>query len=303
MKILCIYHGNCADGFGAAWAVRHGVQNLWNVDSLEFHPGVYQQQPPDVTGKVVVIVDFSYKRPVIEAMSQTAQSILILDHHKSAAEDLAGLPEPPAPMVDHLGDGLPVAGWLPTQGIYAKFDMTKSGAMLAWEHFNGGPPPGLIHHIQDRDLWRFKLPGTREIQATLFSYPYDFDVWDALMKDGVQNLGAMITDGQAIERKHFKDINELIASCAYRMVIAEHDVPVLNCPYFFGSDACAIMAKGQPFAAYYWDTPDGRTFGLRSAEDGMDVSEIAKKFGGGGHKHAAGFRVALHGTDRVVLPK
>ena len=83
MKKLCIYHGNCADGFGAAYAVwkRYG-------EAVEFYPGVYQQDPPDVTGRDVIMVDFSYKRPVIEQMAQDANSILILDHHKSAEEDL-----------------------------------------------------------------------------------------------------------------------------------------------------------------------------------------------------------------------
>lgn len=133
------------------------------------------------------------------------------------------------------------------------------------------------------------------MQANIFSHPYDFDEWDKLVERANDPTGDgwhdLCMEGVAIERKHFKDINELITNCAYRMVIAGHDVPVLNCPYFFGSDACHIMAKGQPFAAYYWDTPNGRTFGLRSADDGMDVSEVAKKFGGGGHKHAAGFSI------------
>jgi oligoribonuclease NrnB/cAMP/cGMP phosphodiesterase (DHH superfamily) len=58
-----------------------------------------------------------------------------------------------------------------------------------------------------------------------------------------------------------------------------------------GSDAAAKLAVGWPFAAYYWDSPTGREFGLRSAPDGLDVSVIARKFGGGGHKHAAGFKL------------
>lgn len=71
-------------------------------------------------------------------------------------------------------------------------------------------------------------------------------------------------------------------------------VPVACLPYTLSSDAGHMMAKGEPFAACYWDTPEGRCFSLRSAEDGMDVSEIAKDYGGGGHKHAAGFRVPFH---------
>ena len=79
---MCIYHGNCADGFGAAWVVRKAL------GEIDFHPGKYQEPPPDVTGKDVVMVDFSYKRPVLLEMAEKANSILILDHHKTAAEDL-----------------------------------------------------------------------------------------------------------------------------------------------------------------------------------------------------------------------
>ena len=76
---LCIYHGNCADGFGAAWVVRKALGDI------DFHAGKYQAPPPDVTDKDVVIVDFSYKRPVLLEMAAKANSILILDHHKTHA--------------------------------------------------------------------------------------------------------------------------------------------------------------------------------------------------------------------------
>lgn len=270
--ILCIYHGNCADGFGAAWAVRERF-----VGDVEFHHGVYQADPPDVRGKWVVIVDFSYKRPVLEAMAASARSILVLDHHKSAAEDLAGLPVPVH------------TDWLPSRGLYALFDMHRSGARIAWDYFHpGATPPPLLQHIEDRDLWRFALEGTREIQAALFSYPYDFDLWARLMRSPVDDLRRQ---GEAIERKHHKDVAELLAVTQRRMTIGGHDVPVASLPYTMVSDAAHLMARGEPFAACYWDTSEARIFGLRSTTDGIDVSQIASLYGGGGHEHAAGFKV------------
>lgn len=275
-KKLCVFHTNCADGFGAAWVVRKAL----GADNVEFHPGVYQEPPPNVDGRDVIIVDFSYKRPVLLEMAKRAKSILIIDHHKSAAEDLAGLGTVVA--------GTEMAGGNPCP-IETVFDMEHSGAMLTWLYFFPGmEPPALLHHIEDRDLWRFAIEGTREIQANLFSYPYDFDVWTGLMQSDPNGLRA---DGTAIERKHFKDINEFIAAAAYYAVIGGFEVPILNAPYFWSSDAGHIMAKGHPFAACYWDVPDGRQFSLRSTEDGIDVSDIAKQYGGGGHKHAAGFKI------------
>ena len=228
-------------------------------------------------------------------MAKTARAILILDHHKSAADDLKHYAAFP---FDSRGIHEEWARRQACGGVAAHFDMTKSGAMLAWEFFNPGKePPALIRHIQDRDLWRFELEGTREIQAAVFSYPYDFEVWDRLMAMDAQELRK---DGAAIERKHFKDIREFIEVAAGRMVIAGHDIPALNAPYFWSSDAGHIMAEGEPFAACYWDTPEGRVFSLRSSSDGVDVSEIAKQFGGGGHKNAAGFKIAPEDKTGVL---
>jgi len=79
---ICIYHGNCDDGFGAAWA----IWKRW--PDIEFVPGVYGKPLPDVAGKNVLFVDFSAKRPEIEAMAKVAKTILIIDHHKTAEADL-----------------------------------------------------------------------------------------------------------------------------------------------------------------------------------------------------------------------
>ena len=281
MKTLCIYHGNCADGFGAAWAVRKAL----GAENVDFHAGVYQSPPPDVTDRDVIMVDFSYKRDVVAEMAEKARRVLILDHHKSAFEDLGDA------FLNADGAGFNYDRYkrCHTAGVMVYFDMDRSGAGIAWDFFHPGKPrPALIDHIEDRDLWRFALDGTRDIQANVFSYPYDFEIWDSLMDAQVQDL---IEQGRAIERKHFKDIAELLKVCQRRLEIGGHDVPVASLPYTLTSDAGHQMAQGEPFAACYWDTERGRVFSLRSAEDGMDVSAIAKEYGGGGHMNAAGFEV------------
>lgn len=268
---LCIYHGNCADGFTGAWVVRKALG-----EGVEYFPGVYQTQPPDVRNRDVVLVDFSYKRSVMEQIIDEARSVLVLDHHKTAAEDLKDL-------------------------RYAEvvFDMDRAGSRIAWDFYfpNEAPPPVLLH-VEDRDLWRFTLPKTREIQANIFSYPYDFAVWDRLMSSDPAMLA---TEGEAIERKHFKDINELLGVVQRRMNIGGYNVPVANLPYTLVSDAAHKMAEGEAFAGCYWDTPKGRVFGLRSSADGIDVSEVAMQYGGGGHKNAAGFTVPYDIAARLEV--
>lgn len=263
-KTIVIYHANCADGFGAAYAAWKALG-----DGCEYHPGVYQDDPPDVTDKRVFILDFSYPGQVLRDMADQAHSVTILDHHKTAKADLK--------LLLQRGD------------ILGEFDMARSGAMMAWQYFHPtAARPPLIDYIQDRDLWAFKLPFSREVSAALFSHPYDFDVWDGLMNDW--SINDLIKDGLAIERKHWRDIRELMGNAVYQE-IGGHRVPMINCPYIYASDMGHMLAEDHPFAACWWETPEGRVFSLRSRDDGVDVSEIAQLFGGGGHEHAAGFRI------------
>ena len=285
-KLLCIYHGNCADGFGAACIVR----DEYGKEGVEFFAGHYGESPPDVTSREVLMVDFTYKRPILLEMAKQAKSILILDHHASAEKDLIDLPE----------------------NVTVNFDMTRSGAMMAWDYFNNYiEAPQLIKHIQDRDLWLFDLPRTEAIQAALFSYAYDFELWNSFifpkygissMKDSEEVvLKVLYKDGIAIARKHSKDVKELIEAASYRGFLADYEVPMLNAPYFYASEAGHELCKGESFAVTYYDTGTHRKFSLRSDKvDGVDVSEIAKKYGGGGHKNAAGFAMSLELLDELL---
>ncbi len=318
-KPLCIYHGNCADGFTAAWAVwkRFG-------DTFDYHAGVYQQPPPDTVGRDVVLVDFSYKREVMLQLAKRANGVLVLDHHKSAAEDLW----PDGAIIAAFGGtgskyegGL---GWecflenigqdafegCPSGRIYTVFDMERSGAGIAWDFFHPGDlRPLLVSYVEDRDLWRFKLPKSREVNAYVFAHAYDFKEWDYLndQMSNARGYTPVAIQGEAIEKKHHKDVAELVSALRREMVIGGHWVPVANLPYTLTSDAGHLMCKPyaspnlqgeivEPnFAACYWDTPKGRVFSLRSVGD-FDVSAVAASYGGGGHKNASGFTLP-HGVE------
>lgn len=292
--IICIYHANCADGFTAAWCVR----NALGESNVTFTPASYDDAPPDVAGADVIIVDFSYKRPVLMEMSNSARSILILDHHKSAQQELAGL-------------RTPTTGWAQFQQQLtaeidhgfepnwprAEFDMTRSGAQMAWDFFNDGAGkyrPDLVDYVADRDLWKWELPFSRQASAVIATEQMSFDTWDALclrLENPFANsdFRAVVSDGTAILRYQHKLAQQIIATTTREMTIGGHRVPVANAPYALASDIAGELAQGKPFAATYTDTPEGRKFSLRSRTGGLDVSEIARSYGGGGHRNAAGF--------------
>lgn len=293
-KLLCIYHGNCDDGFAAAWAVRHALGDL-----VEFYAGQYQRDPPDVAGRHVLLVDFSYKRPVLFDMASKAKSVVILDHHHTAAQDLFGFREP-APFsewkdgtLELVKDGQPP--------IAALFDMNRSGATLAWDFLHpGAARPTFIAYIEDRDLWRKSLPGGDEFTIALRSYPQEFDVWDRLVAAGAESL---VAEGASIQRYYRLRVEEMKRS-AYETTLAGKPIWITNAPYFAASEVAGELAAypGAAFGACYFEVGQGRwAYSLRSRGD-FDVSEIAKKFGGGGHKAAAGFTVdaPVHGASSAV---
>lgn len=252
---LFISHASCSDGFCAAW-IAHKL-----YPTAEYVFCHYGDSPPDVIGKDVIIADFSFKREILLDMKTKAKSLIVLDHHKSAQVDLEGLD-------------------------FCLFDMNKSGGRLTWEHFyNKDKSPWIVDYTEDRDLWRFNLPYSKEVNVALRSYPMTFESWDTL------NSGeSLISEGTAILRYKEALIKSHIKH-AKEVDIGGYKVLCCNCSTGdLISEIGEILAKDRPFGAtYYYNDKGDQIYSLRSSPNGVDVSEVAKIFLGGGHKHAAGF--------------
>lgn len=282
---ICIYHGGCDDGFTAAWA----VWKEW--PDIEFVPGVYGNPPPDVAGKRVLMVDFSYKRDALEAMSASAKDITILDHHKTAQADLETFAIFNPVTAENIDEVL--AATQPGLGnIRAEFDMNRSGAMMAWQFiFPDSVVPDFVKMIQDRDLWRFKYGDrTKQFSAALRTHKMEFKTWDGL----VMRVPELVEAGETVLRAHNANIEKFLAD-AYQDYIGGNYVPIVNVPYHYASDtAHALLSRfpDAPFAACWFRRGDGMVqYSLRSEDSRLDVSAVAKEFGGGGHRNAAGFQV------------
>lgn len=293
MQPLCIAHAPCADGFTAAWVVKQ------TIPDLEYMPGVYGKTIPDdaVAGRNIIMVDFSVKRDQLERWNRLAASVLVLDHHKTAQSDLVGYMQAP-PFVEWKKVAWQDVPMSPGSRVAVQFDMERSGAQIAWDYFNPKTErPALVDFVGDRDLWKFDIPGSRLVNAYVFANEYTFPNWNLLAgkletPEGIMEVSSW---GAAIEKKHHKDVAELIAESKRTMKLGGLDMPVANIPYTMASDAGHILASGSATkcAATYFDTPDGRKFSLRSLTDGPDVSIIAANYGGGGHRAAAGFQAKL----------
>ncbi|MDF0643030.1 MAG: DHHA1 domain-containing protein [Nitrospira sp.] len=255
---IVLYHAECADGFGAAWA-------LWReFPSARYLPVKHGNPPPDgLTGQRVVIVDFSYGRNQLETVADTTDSLLVLDHHVTAEKALEGLP-------------------------YAYFDLKKSGAVLAWEWASPNPVPWLLEYIQDKDLWTWTLPGSREINAAIASHPFDFETWNRFSRKDLEH------EGRAILRYEGEIVGKLSAQAVMVEFLGE-TVPSVHSAVLT-SQIGERLSADHAFCLIWHDRDGRRYYSMRSREDGTDVGSIAASFGGGGHTHAAGFSVPL-GAD------
>lgn len=260
---VVLYHAECMDGFGAAWA-------LWRrFPKARYVPVKHGFPPPEgLTNRHVVMVDFSYHRETIDEMADRVASLHILDHHVTAQEALADLP-------------------------FAYFDMSKSGAVLAWEWVHAEPVPWLLQYVQDKDLWQWKLESSREISAALSSYPFEFSVWDQLKFDTLKIEGAGIL-------RYENSLLEKIIKAAIVMPFAGYQVPVVHSP-ILTSQIGEQLSGNHPFCVIWHQKDRRRYFSLRSREGGISVAEIAAQFGGGGHTHAAGFSIPLDENSADVL--
>lgn len=289
MKPLVIYHGDCVDGFTSAWVAGR----FYGFGDVDLHAGVYGEAPPDVTGRHVVVVDFSYPATVLTAMAWWAASVVVLDHHKTAQEGLAGFPLPPKSAAEW---GLEVAGRGPRGVPRVLFDMNRSGAGLAWDwFFPEVERPALVDMVEDYDLWRFLIPDSRRVHEWVASHEQNLWGWDGVSEtlSDPGSRGLVLSEAEAISRSRDRLAEDLIRLGSRRMWIGGFEVLAVNAPRQLASTIGHILADGQPFGATYVDMKGYREFSLRSHEGGADVGEIAKSYGGGGHKHAAGFRRPL----------
>lgn len=320
-----LYHGNCNDGFGAAFAAWLHLRKL--DGGTVYLPVNYGKPLPDlITGSDVYIVDFSYPAKVLLELGRRMNKVVVLDHHKTAQQDLSVDAFRKALQEDGLNiddmymkpEGVSAGktpmddGWIRIRNVYVKFDMTKSGAILAWEYWHPNDvAPLILCYIQDRDLWKFEMFNSEAVSAYMQTNDQDFVLWEFLMSDfqRPEARQEVYRAGSAC-LKLKKQMVEVMAS---NMRLALFDlsqdppklslatspecfdkqwiVPCANATVFFSEVGNRLLElhTEAPFAAYYLDRADGkRQWGLRSRKE-FDCSVIAKAFGGGGHAQASGF--------------
>lgn len=298
-KPLVIYHKNCNDGFGAATAAYLALGNDAEYLPVQYndplHQGGILQHVPH---REVYILDFSFPHEVMESIIDAATRVTWLDHHKTAFEMWCGN----APDMFFTMYKSEVVDADDTEII---LDNLKSGAWLAYEYFspryNVNTAPTFVHVLDDYDRWQFKLPVTKYVNAALRSKPMVLSEW-TLYFTNPEHIEGLAFEGRAIERYRMQQVESIAAKATKhafpgyegRGIKPAHGLAV-NCNSAFTSDVGHVLAKRCGTYALCWSLQDNgqmASVSLRSEGD-YDVSELAKRYGGGGHKNAAGFELSM----------
>lgn len=263
-RIVILYHGNCPDGFGGAYAA-------WKKfgDGAEYYSLSRTAPGPEALHDAdVYFIDFCYHQELMDNYVAQAKRLVMLDHHEGVEDVIRSMPE------------------------YV-YDANRSGASIAWDYFHPGQPmPNLLKYVEDDDLFRFALPDTKAVVSYLAVQPHTFEIWDAIAHD----LDNSVRSEKLMEkfrayREYFDLLVEYTASRAKPVVFEGHTVylvTVTPLKPFVSAVGSSLRTKYPPFALMAHAFPGGMRISMRG--DGtIDLTKIAMKYGGNGHPNSAAF--------------
>lgn len=270
---LVLYHAHCRDGQCAAWVAKRAMPEA------ELLPVQHGGAPPyDLArGRSVYVIDFSWSRAEMKSLILYSRSTVVLDHHKTAQAEVSGILEE-LQQIDQRQPGDTIV-----------FDMGRSGAGLAWDYFHPNEERAwAVNYVEDRDLWRFALPSSREINSYLATRDYTPEAFDSL--PDIDTAKALGSGAMAAVRSYA----DAVCSHAFPITVGQLIVPSVTACQHNISEVLEHLMDVQPSAAFvvgWWRRADGLfQYSLRSRGE-FDVSAVAMEFGGGGHRNAAGFQL------------
>ncbi len=263
MKNIVVLYHNDEDGFAGAWVAWKKFKNKAQYIQASYT----NQTAANFSGKTVYMIDFCYNdKSKMKKILENNKKVIVIDHHISQKESAR----------------------ISSENIYSP---NHSACVLTWNYFNPQKPlPKLLAHIEDMDLWKFKMRFTREIIASLDTYPLKFSIWDKITKDfqSTAKIKKYINEGKAIVKYQATLVESLVEN-GIEARIDGHNVIAVNSPILHSEIGHHIGKNYPNTIGLIWNSKNGRIkTSLRSGKN-IDVSKIAQKFGGGGHKQASGF--------------
>ena len=301
MTLTCFYHKNCTDGITAAWCVRREYPN---ANFIPLWPSQDRVDEKHYKGKDVYFVDVCTEGKLLKKICSKAKSVIILDHHKTYKDILEKFD---------------------TKKCKAKvevvFDMSRAGCQIAWDYIEcevkgqsrsrkkSKNRPFFVNYVADRDLWQFKLKDSKLVNTALYDLGYiKFEKLDELYKIWEKDKHQQLIDDELIPYAKIVDsINEKAIGMAMRyankaeMKIKKksYSVWLTSVPGHLKSETCNRLCSKkfkngkEPDFSINWqhDYPTGQWWISARASKNINLTEVLKDLGGGGHPLAAGFTI------------
>ena len=277
---ICFYHFPCSDGITSAWCVKRGLPNIYLYG---VKPGVKEVNNKYYNDKSIVFVDCCPSEDLLDDILIRCKNITILDHHitnKELIEKYQGHPK-----------------------LEAVFDMDRAGCQITWDYFFPTEKRyWFVDYVADRDLWKFELENSKLINLALFEFEYL--TLEGLYKIPPYNEEKFIKETLLPQIKIIEDKNKRIMEHdTYKTKRAKLSVGDNKYDLWLGCTSGFLVSdfghllynkkfddNTMPDCAAIWKYDlENDLFKVSLRGEKVDVSKIAKHFGGGGHKAAAGF--------------
>jgi oligoribonuclease NrnB/cAMP/cGMP phosphodiesterase (DHH superfamily) len=339
-NINVYYHQNCLDGSCSAALMQHLFENAAKVDGVPrkytYMPVNYGNEFPMQTiekpDTLCIMVDFSAAPEVLQEINSRCEGLLVIDHHKSAVEAILKYGETTTPEFGYiLGDKNNSGASLVYEIFYDKLGLVDITGTLTqivshcrihdtWRH-NGvitDPSYGFATAIYSAgehtdknvasyqmslmltELFRAALKAKKEYTGSCYS-----EESSSVKIPSIEGLCAI---GNKMLKT--KELEALAYVEAGKHAYLQQDERIYNflavkAPYRAASMVGTVGYTVNPvanFIAIYEDKPDSDEYviSLRTRQGGVDVSAVAKFYGGGGHASAAGFKVKKEIWDAIV---
>lgn len=276
---LILFHAECVDGIVSAWVAWRRF-----FERADYVPVKYGRERPDCTDRLVYVLDFCYPPEETVHMADEASRVVILDHHATAIDRFK-------------------ASWKERPDVEYVFDIERSGAGITSDYFNSSSRVEIVNYVEDRDLWRFKLPSSKEVNAAIAAAclgKTPIQAFQALNDLRGKSMKQLITQGEGA-RMQIDAYARQCAEAATRSIFADYeDIPIVNIARPMNSDVLHLLTKNALFAVGWYVDDDRVIFSLRTDKDDFDVARVAERYGGGGHKGAAGFTLGVEAIQYFV---
>ena len=267
-KNIVLYHKNCPDGSTAAAVAYKKFASSADYFACSHGDGLPEEVKTVENKKSIniYILDFSFDVDTLKIIENDFASLIILDHHYSVREIV-----------------ISVKG--------GHFDNSKSGASMAWNYFfKDEPIPDFVKIIETIDLHKDVDNKLEDIGSYISSIDYELETYTNLLDNFDKNYQEYKKEGKAINR---------YVALLEQMIVEDFDVvefegvamPAVNITFDI-STRTRILAKLyeiMPPVSMSYRYKNGKwKISLRSNSELFDVTQIASKYKGGGHKGAAG---------------